>query len=254
MKSMTEKESKIGAVILAAGKGTRMKNDKLKVMHELRGRPLVDHVVSAVEKLGWSEKPVIVVCQEDTAVQDYLGSRARYVVQEKQLGTGQAVAVAESILKDKVDHIAVLYGDMPFITSASIKRLADHHLENGDALTLMTTVVADFSEWRKNLFEYGRIIRGKSGEIIKIVEKKDATPEQLEIREVNPGYFCFQADWLWKNLKKLKNDNAQGEYYLTDLVKLAFKQQVKMSFVEIDPKEAIGINTLENLQIANQIL
>ncbi len=250
---LVESKNRIGTVILAAGKGTRMKSDKLKVMHELRGRPLVDYVARAVEKLGWPERPVVVVCGEDDSVQKYLGPRVNYVVQENQLGTGQAVAVTENVLRDKVDHVVVLYGDMPFITGASIERLVGQHLENNDVLTLMTTEVMNFDEWRKNLFEYGRIIRGKSGEIIEIIEKKDATPEQLKIKEVNPGYFCFQAGWLWENLKRLKNNNAQEEYYLTDLVKLAFEQKVNMSSVEIEPKEAVGINTLENLQIANQI-
>ncbi len=251
---MFETKDKIGIVILAAGKGTRMKSDKLKVMHELQGRPLVDYVVGAVENLGWPEKPVVVARRENTATQDYLGSRAQYVIQEKQLGTGQAVATAESILKGKVDRVVVLYGDMPFITGASIKNLVGQHLKNNDSLTLMTATVADFLEWRKNLFEYGRIIRNENGDVVKIIETKDATPEQLEIKEVNSGYFCFEADWLWKNLKNLKNNNAQGEYYLTDLVKMAFEQKVKMSSVEILPKEAVGINTLENLQTANQIL
>ena len=247
---MMETKDKIGVVILAAGKGTRMKSDKLKVMHELSGRPLVDWVVKAVEAL--QVRPVVIVNGENSAVQGYLGNRANYVVQENQLGTGHAVSVAENILKNVVDNVVVLYGDMPFITPSSIQKLVNQHVDNNDVLTLTTTTVRDFVE-QNNFFEYGRIIRDKNGSIIGVVEKKDATPEILNIKEINIGYFCFDSEWLWNNLKKLQNNNAQNEYYLTDLVKLAFDQKVKMSSVSIDSKEAVGINTLENLQKAIEL-
>lgn len=244
------KKNIIGVVILAAGKGTRMKSDKLKVMHNLNGRPLVDWVVSAVEALHL--KPAIIVNDKDSAVQDYLGNRANYVVQEKQLGTGHAVSVAENVLKNIVDHVVVLYGDMPFITPSSIQKLVRQHIDNGDVLTLMTATIDDFVQ-QNNFFDYGRIIRDEDDRIIKVVEKKDATPEVLKIREINTGYFCFEADWLWNNLKKLQNKNVQGEYYLTDLVKLAFEQKAKLSAISVSPREAMGINTLENLQKAIEL-
>ncbi len=247
-------QNKVGVVILAAGKGKRMQSDKLKVMHELNGKPLIDYVIDAVEKSEIDGKPVVVVCAEDPAVQDFLGTRAEYVIQKERLGTGHAVSIAEEKLKGGVDTIVVLYGDMPFIKPESISKLVERHLERGNKITLMTAKVEDFNDWRAVLCDYGRIVRGGEGNhIVKIVEKKDATPEELEIREINPAFFCFNAEWLWKNLKLLKNNNAQDEYYLTDLVGLAFQEGQKLSSVDIDPKEAIGINTKEQLEKAQTI-
>lgn len=246
-------ENKIGIVVLAAGKGKRMQSDTLKVMNELNGRPLIDYVVQVAENLDLAEKPIVVVRAGNPAVQNFLGDRAQYVEQEEQLGTGHAVGTAENILKDKVDHVVVLYGDMPFVTADSIKKLIDKHLEKNNELTLITVVVPDFNEWRANLYDYGRVVRGVDGHIVGIVEKKDAAPEQLEIKEVNTSFFCFKSDWLWENLQKLKNENAQGEYYLTDLVKLAFESGAKLSAVSVGSREALGINTKEHLEIARTI-
>lgn len=249
-----KEQNKIGVVILAAGKGKRMQSNMLKVMHELNGRPLIDHVVWAVTESGVCEKPVVVVCSEDPAVENFLGSRAEYAIQVERLGTGHAVAIAEEKLKDRADAVVVLYGDMPFIKPESIQKLVAKHLEKGNQLTLMTATVEDFDDWRASLYDYGRIIRaGEENHIVKIVEKKDATSEELEIKELNPAFMCFDAEWLWKNLKLLKNTNAQGEYYLTDLVGLAFAEGQKLSSVMIDPKEAVGINTKEHLEKAQQL-
>ncbi len=246
--------NKFAVVILAAGKGKRMNSDKLKVMHELKGRPLVDYVVSAVEELKIGLKPLVVVCDDDEVVQNFLGIRAEYVVQKKRLGTGHAVLMAEPVLKDLAENIIVLYGDMPFITTDSLKKLMDKHLAENSKLTLLTCRVEDFEGLQANLFDNGRIIREpEKNFIIKIVEKKDATAEQLKIRELNTAFFCFQAPWLWENLKKVSNNNVQDEYYLTDLVELAFIQGEKLSSVTIEFKEAIGINTIEHLQIAHEI-
>lgn len=252
---MLQNLNKIGVVILAAGKGTRMNSDKLKVMHELNGQPLIDCVVKSVENLDLEIKPIVVVCNEDHSVQDFLGNRAEYAVQKERLGTGHAVMSAENVLKGKAEVVVVLYGDMPFIKPESIKKLIDKHLEKNNQLTLMTAVVDDFEDWRSGLYNYGRIIRGGAEDhILKIVEKKDATQKELEVKEVSTCFFCFNADWLWKNLKLLKNDsNNQKEYYLTDLVQIAESEGEKMSSITIDPKEALGINTLEDLEKANKI-
>jgi len=241
-------------VILAAGKGKRMNSAKLKVMHELKGKPLIEYTVTAVESLGLSNKPVVVVRTDDQSVQEYLGDRVDYAVQEIPLGTGQAVMMAEPALKDKVEQVVVLYGDMPFVTAKSLEALIAKHVEKNNRLTLMTTIVEDFNDWRVNFYEYGRIIRGGTDNYInKIVEKKDATPAELDIKELNTAFFCFNADWLWQHLHQLKNTNAQGEYYLTDLVGMAFSEGEKLSSVLIDPKEAVGVNTVEHLINAEKI-
>ena len=251
---MLQNLNKISVVILAAGKGKRMNSDKLKVMHELDGKPLIDYVVKSVEDSNLGVKPVVVVCEENSSVQDFLGDRAEYTMQKERLGTGHAVMSAENILKDKAETVVVLYGDMPFIKPESIKKLVDKHLEKNNQLTLLTAEVPDFYNWRSGLYSYGRIVRGGAEDhILKIVEKKDATPEELEIKEVSTCFFCFNADWLWKKLKLLKNNNNQKEYYLTDLVQIAESEREKMSSIAIDPKEALGINTPEDLGKANEI-
>jgi len=246
--------TKTGVIILAAGKGKRMQSNILKVMHELNGRPLIDYVVSSVEKSGINGKPIVVVCAEDQSVEKFLGDRAEYAVQTERLGTGHAVAIAEKRLKNKTDSVVVLYGDMPFISPESIRSLVEKHEEKGNKITLTTTRVDDFEGWRAALYDYGRIIRdGAENHIVKIVEKKDASPKELEIKELNSAYFCFNSDWLWDNLKLLKNNNAQEEYYLTDLVGLAFNEGQKLSSVDVSPQEALGINTKEHLEEAKKI-
>lgn len=245
---------KVGIVVLAAGKGKRMLSKQLKVMHNLKGKPLIDYIVSAVESLGLPNKPVIVVCTDNPSVQEYLGDRAEYVTQKEMLGTGHAVMMAEDFFKGQVKHVVTLNGDMPLITGKSIKQLVEKHLERNNKLTLMTAIVPDFSDWRISFYDYGRVIRGgEKNYITKIIEKKDATAEQLEIKELNTSLFCFRTDWLWKNLHQLKNNNAQEEYYLTDLVEQAFAEGEKLSSVNIDPKEAMGINTIEQLKIVESI-
>lgn len=245
-------KDKIGVVILAAGKGSRMNSKLPKVMHLLNKRPLVDYVVSSVEKLGI--EPVVVIANDSNFIRDFLKDRVRYIIQDKQLGTGHAVAAAELLLKNKTEHIIVLYGDMPFVKTKSIEQLFNQHLKNNDVLTLMTAKVADFNGWRNQFSSFGRIIRDYDNNIIKIIEKKDASEEELNIKELNSAFFCFKADWLWENLKNIKDNNAQGEYYLTDLVKAAFDSNARISSVNIDPKEAVGINTKDNLDIAKSLI
>lgn len=244
-------KDKIGAVILAAGKGKRMQSELPKVMHILRDMPLVNYVVSTVEDLHI--KPVVIIPDDSSLVRDYLGKRARYAVQTERLGTGHAVSMAEKKLKGKASHVIVLYGDMPFIGSSSLQKLIDEHINRGNQLTLMTAKVPDFRDWRAQFYDFGRIVRDINGNIIRIVEKKDASPKELNIMELNTAFFIFNSDWLWPNLKKLKNKNAAGEYYLTDLVKIAFDEGAKLSSIFIDPKEATGINTKEHLETAHAI-
>ncbi|HSR89350.1 MAG TPA: NTP transferase domain-containing protein [Candidatus Udaeobacter sp.] len=249
---LPNKLSKTGVVILAAGEGKRMKSDLPKVMNLLKGKPLIEYVVANVEASGVCEKPVVIVNPNHTFVQDYLGDRAIYVIQDKQLGTGHAAACAAKVLQGKVENIIVLYGDMPFLKAESIKRLAEKHVSEQNILTLMTVTVPDFKGKYAALHDFGRIIRDENGKIAKSVELRDATPTEADGNELNPCYYCFNADWFWQEVKNLKNNNAQGEYYLTDLVDQAMKTD-KVSNISIDPEEAIGINTKEHLEIAHSI-
>jgi bifunctional UDP-N-acetylglucosamine pyrophosphorylase / glucosamine-1-phosphate N-acetyltransferase len=244
---------KTGAVILAAGKGTRMKSDLPKVMHLLNNKPLVEHVVESVEGSKYISKPVVVVSEDNTLVQDHLEDRVKYAIQAEQLGTAHAVGSAREVLEGKVDHVVVLYGDMPFITSDSIDRLVEKHLETKSKMSSLVATTPDFEDWRSAFKTFGRVKRDNNGDIERIIESKDASEEELKIKDLSTCYFCFDSDWLWENLKKIKTENVQAEYYLTDLVELAIGQGHKICSVEIDTKEVIGINTKDDLDVVKEL-
>ncbi len=252
MNTSNKKINNVGVVILAAGDGKRMKSTLPKMMHELKGKPLVEHVVQHVEQSGIGQ-PLIVVSAKHTMVQDCIGDRAQYVVQKEQLGTGHAASMAETMLKDHVAHVAFLNGDMPFVSGESIKRLLARHTERQNTITMMTVIVPNFENENQAFVGFGRVVRGANGHIARIVEKKDASDTELQIKELNPSVWCFEASWLWKTLKNLKNENSQKEYYLTDLIGMGIDEGVKISSISIEPKEAIGINTAEDLQTARSL-
>jgi bifunctional UDP-N-acetylglucosamine pyrophosphorylase/glucosamine-1-phosphate N-acetyltransferase len=247
-------KNKIGVVILAAGEGKRMQSTLPKVMTPLFGKPLVEHVVEKVETISYPKEIVIVVSPKHSLVQEHLGSRAQYIVQTEQLGTGHATATATPLLEKNTDHVVVLYGDMPSLSTASIDHMIKTHLEKENTITLMTTTVPSFEGEYVPLKSFGRIVRGEDGHILRSVEYKDASEEEREIRELNPCFYCFKSEWLWENLPFLKNENVQSEYYLTDLIKMALEKGEKLSSVDIFPKEALGINTKEDLESVNKFL
>ncbi len=241
-------------VILAAGQGKRMGGGCPKVLRMAKHKPLISYLTGAVKKSGLKEKPVIVVSGEHTLVQQAMGPEYFYVAQAEQLGTGHALACARARLENRAERIIVLYGDMPLIKAGTIAQLAQSQNQAEAVITLLTTETADFDGWRQSFYNFGRIIRDKTGRILAIKEKKDCQEEELAIREVNPGLYCFKADWLWQNLDKLDNKNAQGEYYLTDLVKIAIDQGAKIHSLKIEPEECAGVNTLEELELAEKLL
>ncbi len=219
--AILKRMKKTEVVILAAGYGKRMESDLPKVLVPLHGKPLVAHVLEAVEASGVSLAPVVIVGQKKELVMETLGPKYRYAVQDEQLGTGHAVLSAAPLLEGKAENVLVLNSDVPYIKPGSIHMLAEMGENSEAVLTMATVLVPDFNEWRAGFFDFGRIVRNESGDIARIVEKKDATPEELLITEVNSGSFSFRAEWLWKHLRELKNENAQSEYYLTDLVAMA---------------------------------
>ncbi len=246
--------NKVSIVILAGGLGKRMQTEIPKVLSKLHGKPMISYVLEAIESSGVCDNPVIVVGKKREMVIEKLGSKYRYAIQEEQLGTGHAVVCAEDILNISNLPVVVLYGDMPNISSETIKSLTDKHFYDNSIVTMATAKLPDFEEWRAGFYDFSRIIRDENGDIIRTVEKKDATEDELKITEINPCYFCFDSKWLWSNLKKINNLNAQGEYYLTDLIKLATEEDIKISSVSIDPKEAIGVNTKEHLEELHKLL
>ena len=246
------KASRVAIVILAAGEGKRMNSTLPKVLHLIQNKPLVDHVVTAAEKSGVADTVVVVVNNKHELVQEYLQNRVKYAVQAEQRGTGHAVQQTNALLKDRVDTLIVLYGDMPCIRPESIQRLLQEHKEKKNMMTLMTVTVKDFHESRRPLYSFSRIIRNSAGAIIKDVQMKDASEKELQEKELNTCFFCFDADWLWKELPLLTTQNAQQEYYLTDLVARAIETNVAISSVPISVDEARGINSQEDLQIITQ--
>ncbi len=241
-------------IILAAGKGTRMKSALPKVLVPLSGIPLVKHVLKAIEKSKVDKKPVVVIGYKKSKVKKELGKNYDYVTQKQQLGTGHAIMSAENLLKGKTNNVIVLPSDHPFISSSTIKKLIKKHLESGAKITMATTKLTDFKNWRSVFYNsFSRIIRNKKGEIIKDVQVRDANSEEKKVTEVNPIYFCFNAEWLWKNLKNLKTDNDQKQYYQTDLIGMAMQQGEKIESINIDPREALAANSKEELEVLEKI-
>ena len=246
--------NKIQTVVLAGGKGSRMNTDTPKALVPLKGKPMIKHLLDAIAESGLSLRPIIVVGQKRELVTSELGPNYHYAIQTKPLGTGHAVHSARQLAENQADHILVLYGDHPYVSAETIKNLADTHIQSDSVLTIATANVHDFDDWRACFFDFGRVIRDKFGRIVKIVEKKDATDLEKKVTEINPAYFCFKASWLWQHLSKIKNKNTQGEYYLTDMIGLAQKQGHIIRSISIEPREAMGINTTEQLLALEQNL
>lgn len=215
---------------------------------------MVVRVLDAAIASGVDAKPLAVVGKNGDGVRAELGGRCDYAVQEEQKGTGHAVQCAETALRGNADAILVLYGDNCMIGAGTIRRLAEARAKSGAAITMLTTTVPDFDGWRKPFYDFGRLVRGADGKILRSVEKKDASPQELEIKELNPSFCCFDAAWLLENLKKIKPHNAQGEYYLTDLVQIAIEEGAKVEVIPVDAHEVIGVNTQEQLEIVRGLL
>lgn len=185
---------------------------------------------------------------------NHVGERANFVVQETQLGTGHAVKIVENNIGEDIENILVLYGDQPTVTGAMIANLIKTHIESKVMLTMATVTVPNFEDWYQVFYKpFSRIVRGSDGKIIRSVEFKDATEKEKEITEINPCYFCFNKKWLFENLKQIQNTNSQNEYYLTDLVQKG-AQEGSISSVAISPEEALGVNSIEELERLEKIV
>lgn len=238
-------------IILAAGKGTRMNSALPKVLVGLAGKPLIQHLLDNIKPLKTSKPPIIVVGFKYELVQSYLGSGYVYAFQEGQFGTAHAASAG----LEKVDagNVLILYGDMPFVSAKSIEKLIDLHEQSRSMFSMLTATVPNFQNEYLSLMSFGRIIRNESGKVLKNTEFIDATDSEKLIKEVNPSFYLFNTQWLKNNIGKV-NKNAHGEYYLTDLLELAVKNDVPVLTSPIDPKEALGVNTPEQLAHAAKIL
>ncbi|NLT94965.1 MAG: bifunctional UDP-N-acetylglucosamine diphosphorylase/glucosamine-1-phosphate N-acetyltransferase GlmU [Clostridia bacterium] len=233
------------AIVLAAGQGTRMKSKIPKVLHGVVGKPMLGHVLDALTEAGIKRK-IVVLGHGAPKIEQWLPADVEVVYQRQQLGTGHAVLQAKELLKDTTGPVLVVCGDTPLLRASTLKSLLAVHTEADAKITVLTANVA-------NPKGYGRIIR-ENNKIKAIVEEKDASPEEKAITEINTGSYCFQGDFLGEYLDKLNNENAQGEYYLTDLIKLAVQDNLKVeAFLLEDIKESLGINNRIQLAEAEQI-
>ena len=236
---------KVKIVILAAGRGTRMKSDRPKALAEIRGKLMLHHLREAIAKIH-PEKPVLVIGYQADLVRQELGDAFVYALQREQLGTAHAVMSAKKELKG-ADNIMVLYGDNPFIKSESIQKIINRHEESGAVVTFAVTRAPQFTGEFSSFHHFGRILR-QNGKIM-LREYKDCSGEQKKIQELNVGCFIFKADWLWNHIDKVKNENAQKEYYINDLVNIAAEEGALAETIEISPREALGANSKEELEI-----
>lgn len=242
-------------IILAAGKGTRMGGDIPKALTKLGNQSMLEHVLDAVESIGnYSKPPIVVVGYKSDMVIDVIGDRAIYALQKEQKGTGHAVISAEDFIKDSTERILILYADQPFVSAETIQRLIEKQEDSVSPLSIATAIINDDTLFHQQFSGFGRIVRDEQKSLVKIVESKDASGKEKEIREVNPAYFCCDKNWMIHSLKLLENNNSQGEYYLTDLVSIAFQQQHRISSIQINEKEALGANSPEQLAVLAKYL
>jgi bifunctional UDP-N-acetylglucosamine pyrophosphorylase/glucosamine-1-phosphate N-acetyltransferase len=236
--------SDLVAVIMAAGKGTRMKSKLPKVMHTLAGKPLIEHVLDAVNQVG-IERPLVIVGHGREVIEARIDDRAEIVVQIEQLGTGHAVMQALPYL-DGVQTVIILSGDQPLLKPATLQALIELHKDQGASATVLTA-------YMEQPFGYGRIIENAEN-LLKIIEEKDATLDERQIKKINTGTYCFKGSALKGALTKITNQNTQGEYYLTDVFDVLLKQGEKiLTFCTADSHEALGINSRGQLAEAEAI-
>ncbi len=234
-------------VVLAAGQGTRMKSKLYKVMHPVMGRPMVGHVVQAALDAK-VDRVITITGFGAEVIKDYLGEKSEYVYQEEQLGTAHAVEQARNLLGNEEGTTLVLSGDTPLITAETISELMDFH-EKEDAKATVLTALAD------DPFGYGRVIRSEDGSVNKIVEEKDASNEERTVNEINTGTYCFDNKSLFETLTKVDNNNAQGEYYLPDVIELLKENDEIVGAFKLDNMdEALGVNNRVALAEATKIM
>jgi len=244
----------LSIIVLAGGRGIRMNVNHPKVLTKLDGQTVIENLLENIKQAGCLNSVSIVVGFKGQEIIELLGLDYNFVWQKEQLGTGHAVQQCQILLQRKFKNHLILYGDMPFISPHTIKNIITLHQQKKSVLTMLTLKLSNFEGNYQSYWHFGRIIRNKDNEIIKIVEFKDADETEKKITELNPAIYCVQDEWLWENLKKLNNNNHQAEYYLTDLVKLASEQGFKINSLVIeDGFEFMGVNTLEDLELAQKI-
>lgn len=237
---------KTKAIILAAGQGTRMKSNESKVLHKVLGKSLVEYPILAAKGAGVDDI-CLVVGHKAEDVKAKLGDTVSYVMQTEQLGTGHAVMQATDFIEG-ADEVIVLCGDTPLITKETLQSMLDFHRKNKNAITVLSAIMEDANG-------YGRIVRGEAGHLVKIVEQKDATEEQKAIKEINGGIYTFDGALLKEALSSLNNQNAQGEYYLTDTIEILLAKGHRVDAVVVEAADDIaGVNSRVQLAETTEVM
>jgi bifunctional UDP-N-acetylglucosamine pyrophosphorylase/glucosamine-1-phosphate N-acetyltransferase len=238
----------LAAVILAAGKGTRMRSQMPKVLQPVAGRPMIRYALELAEAVGASPVVVVLGHQADPVKKVLPPTGWRAVEQAEQLGTGHAVRQTEEVLKDFPGDVLMLYGDVPLLRVETLRRLIDSHRRSGAVATVLTAIM----EQPERL---GRVVREPAGKVVRIAEALDATEAERAIREVNTGTYCFQASFLYPALQDLRADNSKGEYYLTDVIGAACRAGLQVQAVQTeDWREAVGVDSKADLAVAEAIM
>jgi len=238
---MKSNNRKLAAIVLAAGKGKRMKSDLPKVLHQLAGKPLVAHVLDTLKTLSASPVVVVVGHKAEMVKNAIVDPGVDFVEQKELLGTGHAVMATESKLRDFDGDALVLAGDVPLLKVDTVEKLITEHRSQKAVATVLTAVVPDPSG-------YGRIVRGENGMILRIVEHKDASEEERAVKEINTGSFVFDSESLFAALKQVRNDNSQGEYYLTDVMQIFLEKGLPTAgYCAEDYRQTLGVNSQTEL-------
>ncbi len=240
--------NQLATVIMAAGKGTRMKSDLPKVLHKINNRPMVHYVIDLAKKLQ-SDKVILIIGHKKEMVEEACANNGvSFAVQSPQLGTAHAVQMTEPQLNDYHGDVLILSGDVPLLTEQTLQNLVDIHRESNASGTLLTSDLEDPTG-------YGRVVRDEAGFVQKIVEHKDASPDEILLKEINVGIYVFKGPELFQALKNVDNNNTQGEYYLPDVISIFINEGRKVNAVKTaDFNETRGINNRDQLKEAETIL
>ena len=246
---MDDTKGNLSIIILAAGLGTRMKSDKAKVLHTILGRPMIQYVVEAAVQVAGSNVIVVTGHQSD-AVRKCASDCAAvgFAFQDLQLGTGHAVQCAMPEVSEESEQIIILCGDVPLLSANTIHKLIQEHITKENDITVLAVELDQPTG-------YGRMIVGENDQLTKIVEEKDATPREKEVTMINSGIYCVQKEYLSGALKKITPDNAQHEYYLTDIIAIGNREKRKIGLMKGDnPNEVVGVNSLQDLLEAENLM
>jgi UDP-N-acetylglucosamine diphosphorylase/glucosamine-1-phosphate N-acetyltransferase len=244
-----ETEDNLVVIILAAGLGTRMKSDKAKVLHEINGKPMVIYIIETAEKIAGNNIVLVIGRQADKVKALVSGSYdVRFALQEKQLGTGHAVKCALPSVPEYIEQVMILCGDVPLLSYGTITKLYNDHVKEKRDISILAVEI-------ENPKGYGRIIMDERKRVLGIVEEADATEEQKKIKTINSGIYCVKKEFLEYSLNKIKAENAQSEYYLTDIVKIGYMENRRVgAIIGEDREEILGVNSLQDLIIVEGII